>query len=551
MTATPPQAIDYQSHWPGWIWAVPIAAVAIVAWLGIRSWTSTGPKITVIFPTIADLKPGNTEVKFQDLAMGRVESVKLEKDFRHMRVVLQMQSSMEGNLGRGTKFWIVGEGFTLTKLSDLMTIISGPYVAMEPAPGPTQRLYIGLTQAPVLGYGERATPFILHSETLSGVQRGTPIFYHYDQVGEVRSYRMADSGGFDIAILIKAPFDRLIHAETRFWNAGAIHISSDESGPSLQFHSLPALIEGAIAFETPSGPGAGERARPFQSFELYDGREVAENAPDRAGVSYRALFTDTTTSLSRNAPVNLMGSVVGSVSQAQLEYSPTSGRMSIDAIIVLEPRRIHLIDHQSWGEGRGQLDAMMEHLVAQGLRAEIASSPPAIGGHVVVLRMVPNSNGTIIHGQIPQIPTSAGPDIENAIQNAGDFTNKLNQLPLAEIGNEIHQSTSHIAALVSSPALPRTLRRVESSAANVEEVTAEARDQLPAALRSLRNSIAEAEATLASTQSLLAANPAQLTQPETADVPQALYEVTRAARSLRELSDFLDQHPEALIEGRR
>ena len=47
-----------------------------------------------------------------------------------------------------------------------------------------------------------------------------------------------------------------------------------------------------------------------------------------------------------------------------------------------------------------------------------------------------------------------------------------------------------------------------------------------------------------------AANPVKSSQPESADVPQALYEVTRAARSLRELSDFLDRHPEALIEGR-
>jgi paraquat-inducible protein B len=551
MNTNPPQAIEQQSHWPGWIWAVPIAAIAIVVWLVIRSWTSTGPKITVIFPTVADLKPGNTEVKFQDLEVGRVESTSLEKDFQHMRVVLQMQSSMEGNLGKGTKFWIVGKGFMLTKLSDLETIISGPYVAMEPAPGPRQPRYTGLTQAPVLGFGEQATPFTLHSQNLSGVQRGTPIFYHDENVGEVRSYRMVDSESFDITILVKAPFDKLIHTGTRFWNAGAIHLSSDASGPTLEFRSVPALVEGAIAFETPSGPAEGTRARPFQRFRLYDGREAAENAPDSEGVSYRAVFTNTAASLSRNAPVKLMGSVVGSVSETQLEFSATSGQMSIDAVIVIEPSRIHLANHQTWAEGRSQMDAMMEQLVARGLRAEISSSPPVIGGDVVVLRMVPNTRGVIVRGRIPQIPTGSGPGIANTVQNVSDFTDKLNQLPLKQIANDIHQSTSHIATLVSSPVLPNTFRRVENSAANVDQITAEARDQLPATLRSARNSITEAEVTLASMQSLLTANPAQLTQPETADVPQALYEVTRAARSLRELSDFLDQHPEALIEGRR
>jgi paraquat-inducible protein B len=156
----------------------------------------------------------------------------------------------------------------------------------------------------------------------------------------------------------------------------------------------------------------------------------------------------------------------------------------------------------------------------------------------------------IIPGALPQIPTASGSDIADTIQSASDFTNKLNELPLPQIANEIHQSTQHIARLVSSPALPRTLRRIDDSAANVDQITAEARSQLPPALRSARRSIAEAEATLASAQALVAANPGQSSQPESADVPQALYEITRAARSLRELSDFLDQHPEALIEGR-
>jgi paraquat-inducible protein B len=168
----------------------------------------------------------------------------------------------------------------------------------------------------------------------------------------------------------------------------------------------------------------------------------------------------------------------------------------------------------------------------------------------VVLRMVPDRKGTMLPGTIPQIPTASGSDLAATMQSAGDFMNKLNELPLEQIANEIHQSTQHIATLASSPALPKTLHRVENSASNVEEITAEARGQLPDTLHSARKSVDEAAATLASAQALLSANP-QGTQPESADVPQALYEVTRAARSLRELSDFIDQHPEALIEGRR
>jgi paraquat-inducible protein B len=94
------------------------------------------------------------------------------------------------------------------------------------------------------------------------------------------------------------------------------------------------------------------------------------------------------------------------------------------------------------------------------------------------------------------------------------------------------------------------IRHAGDSVANVDALTADARAQLPQTIRSARKSVEEAQATLTSAQALLSNNPLAASQPETAEVPQALYEVSRAARSLRELSDFLDRHPDALIIGR-
>lgn len=467
-----------------------------------------------------------------------------------MRVELQLDSTVAGNVGKETKFWIEGKNFRLTKLSDLKAVVWGPYVAMQPAPGPAQDRYTGLAEAPVLKFGERATPVTLRSPTLSGIQRGTPVLYRDQQVGEVRSYRILDAQGFDIVALVKSPFDELIHTGTRFWKASAIHLSNGANGPKLEFASIPSLVEGAIAFETPSGAAAGGSAKAYSTFRLYENQDAAENAPDTESVSYRAVFNDSSASLSTDAPVKLMGSIIGSVSETTLEYSPATGKLSIDAVIAIEPRRIHLANGQPWTDRRRQMDSMMQRLIAQGLRAEISSSPPVIGGHIVVLHLRPNTTGVLIPGTIPEIPTASGSDIGNTVQAASDFMNKLNELPLEQIADEIHQSSRHIARLLASPTLPKTLRQVQGSTANIYQITAEARDQLPAALRTARKSIDEAQATLASTQALVAANPAQSVEPESADVPQTLYELTRAARSLRELSDFLDRHPEALIEGR-
>ena len=42
-------AIARRSWWPGWIWAVPIAAVGIVLWLLLRSISSRGIDVTVTY----------------------------------------------------------------------------------------------------------------------------------------------------------------------------------------------------------------------------------------------------------------------------------------------------------------------------------------------------------------------------------------------------------------------------------------------------------------------------------------------------------------------
>ncbi|OYV36253.1 MAG: hypothetical protein B7Z80_16150, partial [Rhodospirillales bacterium 20-64-7] len=66
-----PQAVEKQSRWPGWIWSVPIAALAIVAYLTFQQFAQRGPSVTVIFPT-ADIKADSTKVKYEGMEVGEV-----------------------------------------------------------------------------------------------------------------------------------------------------------------------------------------------------------------------------------------------------------------------------------------------------------------------------------------------------------------------------------------------------------------------------------------------------------------------------------------------
>jgi paraquat-inducible protein B len=95
--------------------------------------------------------------------------------------------------------------------------------------------------------------------------------------------------------------------------------------------------------------------------------------------------------------------------------------------------------------------------------------------------------------------------------------------------------------LVSSPEMARSLRSLDRALANTERLTRDADAQLGPLLRSLRESAGRADAVLASAGDMMSAG---------ADLPKTIRELGNAARSLRVLSDYLEEHPEALLRGK-
>jgi paraquat-inducible protein B len=68
-------------------------------------------------------------------------------------------------------------------------------------------------------------------------------------------------------------------------------------------------------------------------------------------------------------------------------------------------------------------------------------------------------------------------------------------------------------------------------------------------LDDVRQAAVQAQHAVHAAQGVMGGN-ANANAAQSAALPETLYELTRAARSLRELADYLDRHPEALIAGR-
>ena len=136
------------TRWPGWVWALPIAAVLIVGYLGLRDFLLHGPSVAVTFPVGGNLNAGNTKVEYQGLQVGQVNSVTLQKDLRHVTVSLSLHADLKGHLGPGTRFWIAGAQPSISDLASIKSLITGPYIGIDPHDGPAQDHYQGLASRP-------------------------------------------------------------------------------------------------------------------------------------------------------------------------------------------------------------------------------------------------------------------------------------------------------------------------------------------------------------------------------------------------------------------
>ncbi len=546
----PPAAREKRSRWPGWIWAVPIAALMIVAWLIFKEFAARGPEIKVVFTGAEGVNPGQTEVQYQGIKVGEVEAAKLEKDLTHVRITIRMNSDMDGHLGPGTKFWI--EGASLSNLASIKAVISGPTIEMLPRPGKTQDTYIGLNEPPVLTELVPGRQYVLQTGSLGSVSRGSSVFYHDLSVGKVDRITLEPDDRFKLIVFIDAKYERLVHDNTRFWNAGAVQLSMQPTGPQVRFQSVPAMLQGAIDFDTPKNdPGPVAAAQHL--FTLYDDKDEAEYAPGPAAVAYKVVLAAESGTVAAGAPVELAGKQVGSVKSSTLEFDMQSGKLQQIVTITIEPWRIVLAG-ASWGnDPKEQMNAVLQRMIDEGLRAQLGSSVPMVGPKNIQLAFVSGAGPAKLEpGNPPVIPASSGGAGINGIMTAlNHIAGKLDGVPLDQIADNIKIATGRLAQLSQSPQITASLDNLSRSLANVEQVTASAKTQLPALIASLRQVASNADNAVTSVQHLVSSasgkGPVGL---KSAGLSETLYQVSRAAQAVRELADYLDRHPSALIRGR-
>lgn len=531
------------------IWLIPLVAALIGAWLAYKTLSEQGPTITLTFREGTGLEAGKTKIKYKALDVGVVETVRFSPDLSEIIVTARMNKEVERHLGENSRFWVVRPRLGFGGVSGLETVVSGTYIEVEFGDGNPAQAFAGLEQPPIVRTDTPGHRYLLLTDRLGSIQRGSPIYFRDIQVGEVLTTQLAgDKRSVLVHVFVNAPYDRLVRDHSRFWKTSGFEVSLGAQGIDVRMESLLSLLLGGIAFDTSAHDETGSASRDGTQFRLYDSfTDIAESSYTRRD-SYLMYFEGSVRGLSVGAPVEVRGLKIGKVTEVKLDINLKTGNIRVPVIVELELERILSADQvKQFDETYGALRAEgrrpgMEHMVKHGLRAQLKTGSLLTGQLFVELDFYPDSPPLelVYGGQYPEIPTVPG-TLEAFQKTAMDILNNLRKLPLDQIANELLGTMQGANQLVNAPEWRATIRSLDATLKDVRALARTADRQVAALAVDAGKTLGAARNTLDSLDP---------EAPLMVDLANTLEELAAAARSIRALSDYLDRHPESLLYGK-
>lgn len=526
-TSSLPSARVIRRRWPGLVWALPVAALIVVAYLGIRAFANRGTDVTVTFPSASGVSPGDTKVLENGVEVGRVSEVRIAHDNKHVELTLHLDRRVDPALNSRTRFWMIGANPNITDLASVKAAIAGVTIGMEAGTGgtPTRR-FAGLDQTPIIPFGAKGRRYFLTARTLGTITRGASIRYRGQEIGKVTDTAMARDTQFRIAIWIAAPYLSLIREGSEFWAASPLKVKLVGGGLSTQL-APASVFQGAIQFDLPDEDRDAPILPANSGFDLFDDEETAAQGSTGPEIGYALRLKGAAGDLERGAPVSLLGYTIGQVRTARLVF-PAEGEPYTDAVISLYPRKLDVADTPGAPASRGATDLAVGRLLRLGYRAKLAQSPPLFGAHSIVLARDKGAGPTTLivgRGAYPGIPVieERSSDLDDILGKVDQIVSKINRLPIEQIG-----------------------RNVQSLTANVSDITAQVKPKIGPLIDKLNATASGLDAAASAARTTLTGDGANQGE----GLPDTIRQMNELARSLRAVTDYVGRHPEALLRGK-
>ncbi|MGJ7487942.1 intermembrane transport protein PqiB [Variovorax sp. LT2P21] len=525
----PPPRVARRRDWmPSLIWLIPVVAALVGIFLVARILIDRGPEIVLTFKTAEGLEAGKTAVKYKDVQIGVVQSLRLARDRSHVRVTLQLNKDANAFTAEDTRYWVVRPRLDTSGISGLSTLLSGAYIGADAGTSEeSAKEFTGLEVPPIVTRDASGKQFLLRAPDIGSLDVGSPVYFRRIKVGQVAAYELNDDGrGVTLRVFVNAPYDKFVGGNSRFWQASGLDMRLNASGITLRTQSLATILLGGIAFGAPeneNGPVAGENT----AFALADDEGAAMKPPDGPAETVLLHFNQSLRGLSPGAPIDFRGVVIGEVKSIGIQFDRSEREFRMPVVATVYPDRLRSRKPGEVAESRFTQRQRLRFLVGKGLRAQMRTGNLLTGQNYIALDFFPNApKATVDIDKDPvELPTMQN-SLDELQSQVQEIVSKVNKVPFEQIGADVRTALATLnKTLVSAEQLTRTLNNDVSP-------------EITAAMKDARKTINSAERTLAQDS------------PLQQDMRQTLQELTRAAGSVRVLTDYLERHPESLLRGK-
>ena len=274
------------------------------------------------------------------------------------------------------------------------------------------------------------------------------------------------------------------------------------------------------------------------------------------------VFRGNVNGLRVGAPVKIKGVTIGSVTDIELRLNiglesvaSSQGGIQIPVLIEIDESRI------TRGAQDLTISQDVRRAVQQGLRAQLAMESFVTGILYIDLDMHPGAPENYAmppHSYPQEIPTLKT-TFEQAQSAAAKIISQLDKIQLDQLVTTANQTIAAFGDLARSPeiksaivSLNQTASSLGDTAQSIRDLTEHVDRQVGPMAASIEKGAHDIDIAVQKSQAALDHMQAGL-QPDSPLVyraNQALENVSAAARSLRELGDYLQRNPSAIVRGR-
>jgi len=534
------------------IWIVPVLTALIAGWLAWDSFSKRGPTITISFNTAEGLQAGQSQLKYRDVTLGTVKSIRIAPDLAKVLITVETVREAAPLLTDKTIFWVVKPQLFAGNVQGLDTLLSGSYIGMLPSTeeGKSQHHFVGKEDPPILQTAIPGTTFHLRTKRLGSLSLGSPIFFRDLTVGTVLGWDQSDLlNGVTVHAFVRAPFDKYVRTDSLFWNASGVSLKLASGGVRVEIESMRALLLGGIAFDT-SVDSKAPVAKADSQFPLYANKDAATSAGFGKHMEFMTYFAGSVAGLEAGADVTFHGLKIGEVTDVELVYDRKADRVHVPVHFRVEADRIANIA-PVLGLPTGTIATEM---VRRGLRATLQTPNIITGQKVVALVVMPDAPPAELgrQGDLFILPSDEGGGFDSITRGASELLSKINRIDFDAIGASLTRTAKGLDSVVNGPELKQTLVSLNSTMADLKDLARKLDTDAGPALKRLPEISAQLQDALTRISRLAGSLNTGYGDDSrfSRDVNRLMVQLTDTARSLRSLTDLLSRNPEALITGR-